>query len=65
MRYARLGLAVAGFVAALVSIALNDRQLGWGAIALLIGSLILRIVSGKPEDPSGKREDLDSGGGGL
>ena len=61
MRYARLGLALAGFAAAVVSIALNDQQVGWGAIALLIGSLILRIVSGKREDPSRKREDLDSG----
>ena len=50
MRYARLGLALAGFVAALVSIALDSRQIGWAAIALLIGSLILRILSGKQDD---------------
>jgi hypothetical protein len=49
MRYARLALAVAGFIAALLSIALDDRQIGWAAIALLIASLILRILSGKPE----------------
>lgn len=47
MRYARLGLAVAGFIAALLSIYLDDRQFGWGAIALLIGSLILRLLSQK------------------
>ena len=58
MRYARLGLALAGFAAAVVSIALNDQQVGWGAIALLTGSLILRLLSGK-------REDRDSGRGGL
>lgn len=50
MRYARLGLAVAGFVAAVASIALNNQQVGWGAIALLTASLILRLVSGKRED---------------
>jgi hypothetical protein len=50
MRYARLGLAVAGFVAALVSVALDDPQIGWGAIALLTGSLTVRLLSGKRED---------------
>jgi hypothetical protein len=50
MRYARLGLAVAGFVAALLSIGLDNRQVGWGAIALLTGSLILRVLSRKPQD---------------
>ena len=55
MKYARLGLAAAGFIAALLSVALDDRQIGWGAIALLTGSLILRIMSRKPQDgdPSG------------
>ena len=65
MRYARLGLALAGFAAAVVSIALNDQQVGWGAIALLTGSLILRLLAGKREDRSGNREDTDSGRGGL
>jgi uncharacterized oligopeptide transporter (OPT) family protein len=58
MRYARLGLAVAGFMAALLSVALNDPQIGWGAIALLTGSLIVRLLSGK-------REDRNSRDGGL
>lgn len=58
MRYARLGLAVAGFLVALLSIALDDRQIAWGAIALLISALILRILAGKPED-------RDRGGGAL
>ena len=65
MKYARLGLALAGFAAAVVSIALNDQQVGWGAIALLTGSLILRLLAGKREDRSGNREDTDSGRGGL
>lgn len=51
MMYARLGLAVAGFTAALLGVALDDRQIAWGAIALLALSLILRILSGKPRDP--------------
>lgn len=50
MKYARLGFAIAGFLAALLSIALNDRQIGWGAIALLTVSLILRILSRSPRD---------------
>jgi hypothetical protein len=57
MRTARLALALAGFLAALASIVLDNRQIGWGAIALLIGSLILRIL--------GKRADQDRGGGSL
>ena len=40
----RIGLAVAGFAVALLAVALGDRQIGWGAIALLIGSLILRLL---------------------
>ncbi|HYF40296.1 MAG TPA: hypothetical protein VD930_11445 [Gemmatimonadales bacterium] len=48
MKYARLGLAIAGFIAALLSIALDDRQVGWGAIALLTASLILRLLSRSP-----------------
>lgn len=50
MRHARLGLAIAGFLVAVLSVALDNRQMAWGAIALLILSLILRILSGKPED---------------
>jgi hypothetical protein len=44
MNRARLGLALAGFVAALLSIALEDRRVAWGAIALLIASVILRLL---------------------
>ena len=50
MRYVRLSLAVAGFLAALLSIASDNRQVGWGAIALLTGSLILRLLSREPRD---------------
>jgi hypothetical protein len=44
VKRARLGLALAGFVAALLSIALEDRRIAWGAIALLIASVILRLL---------------------
>jgi hypothetical protein len=40
----RIGLALAGFAVAVLAVALDDRQLGWGAIALLIGSLIVRLL---------------------
>ena len=40
----RVGLALAGFAVALLAVALQDRQLGWAAIALLIGSLIVRLL---------------------
>jgi hypothetical protein len=49
MHRLRLGLAGAGFCVALLSVALDNRQLGWGAIALLCGSLILRLLAGKRE----------------
>jgi hypothetical protein len=49
MNQLRLGLAIAGFVLALLSVALDHSQLGWGAIALLTGSLILRLLLHKRE----------------
>jgi hypothetical protein len=54
MNQLRLAFALAGFVMALLSVALNDRRLAWAAIALLIVSLILRLIlrkrdSAKPD----------------
>jgi hypothetical protein len=43
----RLGLAVAGVLLAAVSVAREDHQLGWAAIALLAGSLIVRLLMRK------------------
>lgn len=40
----RIGLALGGFVLAVVAIALEDHRVGWAAIALLIGSLIVRLL---------------------
>ncbi len=44
MNHLRLGLALGGFVLALLGVALNDLRLAWGAIAVLLGSLILRLI---------------------
>jgi hypothetical protein len=48
----RIGLALAGFVAALLSVALDDRRLGWVAIALLAIALILRLQRKRENDSS-------------
>ena len=40
----RVGLALAGFAAAVVAIAREDHRVGWAAIALLAGSLIVRLI---------------------
>jgi hypothetical protein len=46
----RLGLAVAGLLLAALSVAREDHQLGWAAIALLAGSLIIRLLMRKQRD---------------
>ena len=48
----RLGLAIAGFVLALLSLVVNDSRLGWAAIAALIGSAIIRLIQRKRDQPS-------------
>ena len=40
----RIGLALAGFAAALVAVVVDQPRIGWGAIALLTGSLIVRLL---------------------
>jgi hypothetical protein len=40
----RIGLALAGFGVALLAIALESHRLGWAAIALLAGSLFIRLL---------------------
>ncbi len=40
----RIALSLAGMVAAVLAITLNDRRAVWAAIALLAASLILRLV---------------------
>jgi hypothetical protein len=53
MKAFRLGLSLAGFVLAVLSITLDDRRLVWGAIALLTGSLIIRLLQRKRDNSGG------------
>jgi len=40
----RIGLAVGGFVVALLAVAFESHVLAWGAIGLLLGSLLVRLA---------------------
>jgi Flp pilus assembly protein TadB len=53
----RVGFALLGFVLALLSVALNDIRLGWAAIAVLLISLIARLILRKRVD-----RNSDTGG---
>jgi hypothetical protein len=61
--YLRLGLAFGGFAVALLAVAFEDERLGWGAIALLAGSLLVRVIerrrraSGDGVDGGGTSEE--------
>ena len=44
MTYLRVGLAIAGFAAAVLAVLLDQPRVVWGAIALLTGSLIVRLL---------------------
>ena len=44
MNRVRLGLALAGMAVALLAVALNEGRLAWGAIALLAGAMIVRLL---------------------
>lgn len=57
MSYLRLGLALCGFVLALFGVALGDVRLVWAAIAVLLGSLILRLILRKQGNGTSKGED--------
>jgi hypothetical protein len=58
VNHVRLGCAVAGFVLALVSVALDSHRVGWGAIALLAASLILRLLELKRQNGGSGSESL-------
>lgn len=49
MSQLRIAAVLAGFVTALLSVALDDKRLAWMAIALLTVSLILRLILRKRE----------------
>jgi hypothetical protein len=42
--FLRIGLAIGGFAAAVVAVVLDQPRVVWGAIALLTGSLIVRLL---------------------
>ena len=52
MNRLKLGLAVAGLLLAVASVALEDHWLAWGAIALLTGSMIVRLLIRKRDSAS-------------
>jgi hypothetical protein len=55
----RIGFAVAGFVLALLSIALDHSRLGWAAIALLLVSVFARLTLRKRADSSSNEPGSD------
>jgi Flp pilus assembly protein TadB len=54
MNRLRFGFALAGFILALLSIALDDHRLAWAAIAVLAASLVIRLVQRKRENRRSK-----------
>jgi hypothetical protein len=60
MTYLRLGLAFGGFAVALLAVAFEDQRLGWGAIALLAGSLLVRVIERRRRSGSGSAEGGDT-----
>ena len=57
MNRLKLGLSIAGLLLAVASVAFENHRLAWGAIALLVGSLIVRLLIRK-------RDATTSGEGG-
>jgi hypothetical protein len=47
MSRVRVGLALAGFAAAVAAVMTDQPRVGWAAIALLTGSLIVRLLQGR------------------
>lgn len=44
MNRLRIGLALAGLIVAALAVAADNRLAGWLAIALLAGSLVIRLI---------------------
>jgi membrane protein implicated in regulation of membrane protease activity len=57
MNRLRIGLALAGFVLALLSVALDDHRLAWAAIVVLAASLVIRLVRRKRESRKSQGDD--------
>ena len=62
MTYLRLGLAFGGFAVALLAVAFEDQRFGWGAIGLLVGSLLVRIIERRGRSRNGSPEGGDTPG---
>lgn len=62
MNRLRLGLALAGFAAAVLAVSLGDERVGWTAIALLVGSVIVRLLQkrGGQKDTDAPSNEKDS-----
>jgi hypothetical protein len=62
VNHLRLGLALAGFAAALFAVSFQDEGLGWLGIALLLGSLIVRLLQKRvhKEDIDARSDESDS-----
>lgn len=60
MNILRIGFAVAGFVLALISIAVNDHRLGWAAIVMLLGSVFARLTLRKRMDSRSNEADPEN-----
>jgi hypothetical protein len=56
VNYLRLVLAICGFVLALLAVALDDVRLAWGAIAVLLGSLLFRLILRKGANGNSKSD---------
>lgn len=59
MKPLRRFLALAGFGTALLAVALGDRRVGWAAIAMLLLSLIIRLLQRNRADAH--RDDEPAG----
>jgi hypothetical protein len=57
VNHLRLGLALAGFVLAFLSVALDDIRLGWVAIIILLISVLVRLVLRKRGSPEPTEEE--------
>jgi len=51
----RIGLALAGFAAALLAVSLGDERFGWVGIVSLLGSLLVRLLQKRTH-----KEDMDA-----
>lgn len=57
MNRLRLGLALCGFLLAFLSVVLDDVRLGWAAIAVLLISLLARLILRQRNTRMGDQND--------